>query len=199
MKSECLKPYLKDLLGEGIGTMLELGPGRTGIFDLLGSDVTYHAIDISPRCIARLRKASKSSGITQSISVSDAHFLPYDNGSFDLVVATMFLCSVKEPARVLSEIRRVLKPGGTYCFVEHVHSACSPFEFIVKCLVSLPWKCRCGSCNMLSNPIRSIRDAGMDIDFQVVTIPTYPSFCRDFIVGKAQPIYRLENDCHATN
>jgi ubiquinone/menaquinone biosynthesis C-methylase UbiE len=46
--------------------------------------------------------------------------MPFPNNSFDAVVATLVLCSVRDPVRVLKEIRRVLKPTGSFVFIEHV-------------------------------------------------------------------------------
>ena len=44
------------------------------------------------------------------------------DSSFDAVVITLVLCSVQSVAKTLSEVKRVLKPGGSYYFVEHVIS-----------------------------------------------------------------------------
>ena len=45
--------------------------------------------------------------------------LPFDAGRFDCVVTTWTLCSIPDPAAALREMRRVLKPGGRYVFIEH--------------------------------------------------------------------------------
>jgi ubiquinone/menaquinone biosynthesis C-methylase UbiE len=45
--------------------------------------------------------------------------LPYEDGAFDTVVTTLVLCTVGDVARALSEIRRVLRPGGQYLLLEH--------------------------------------------------------------------------------
>ncbi|MEE2678842.1 MAG: class I SAM-dependent methyltransferase [Myxococcota bacterium] len=45
--------------------------------------------------------------------------LPFDAGRFDSIVTTWTLCSIPEVARALAEMRRVLKPGGRYVFIEH--------------------------------------------------------------------------------
>lgn len=47
-------------------------------------------------------------------------FLP-DN-SIDAVVSTLVLCTVRDPAQVLAEIHRILRPDGKYCFIEHVRN-----------------------------------------------------------------------------
>ena len=42
-----------------------------------------------------------------------------ESASMDAVVHTFILCSVKDSDKVLSEIQRVLKPGGVCVFIEH--------------------------------------------------------------------------------
>jgi len=49
--------------------------------------------------------------------------LPFPAGRFDCVVTTLTLCTVADPLSALSEIRRVLRPSGTYVFLEHGRSA----------------------------------------------------------------------------
>lgn len=48
--------------------------------------------------------------------------LPFDDASFDTVVCCLTLCSVQDVGKVLAEVRRVLKPGGRFLFLEHVLS-----------------------------------------------------------------------------
>lgn len=49
--------------------------------------------------------------------------LPFGSGEFDTVVTSFVLCSVADVPMVLSEVRRVLRPGGRYVFLEHVASS----------------------------------------------------------------------------
>ncbi|WP_370566273.1 class I SAM-dependent methyltransferase [Cryobacterium sp. BB736] len=46
--------------------------------------------------------------------------IPLEDGSVDAVFSTYVLCSVDDVDRVLREVRRVLKPGGTALFIDHV-------------------------------------------------------------------------------
>jgi ubiquinone/menaquinone biosynthesis C-methylase UbiE len=51
-----------------------------------------------------------------------AEAIPLPDNSFDFAVATLVLCTVRDPQQVLSELRRVLKPGGRLLFIEHVRA-----------------------------------------------------------------------------
>jgi SAM-dependent methyltransferase len=53
------------------------------------------------------------------LRVQTAEELPFEDGSFDCVVSTWTLCSIPEVDRAMSEVFRVLKPGGRYVFLEH--------------------------------------------------------------------------------
>jgi ubiquinone/menaquinone biosynthesis C-methylase UbiE len=48
--------------------------------------------------------------------------LPFADASFDTVVCCLTLCSVADVGQVLAEVRRVLRPGGRFLFMEHVLS-----------------------------------------------------------------------------
>ena len=85
------------------------------------------------------------------------------DGSFDSVVSTFTLCSIRDVAAALREVRRVLRPGGRYFFLEH---GLSPKLQIAR------WQRRCtpltrwlGAGCHLDRPIRRLVEAA---GFQVV-------------------------------
>lgn len=49
----------------------------------------------------------------------DAEHLPFPADSFDTVTCTLTLCSIPDVEHALAEVRRVLKPGGRFLFLEH--------------------------------------------------------------------------------
>jgi ubiquinone/menaquinone biosynthesis C-methylase UbiE len=51
-----------------------------------------------------------------------AEDLPFNDNSFDTVVATLVLCTVDDQPRALRDLGRVLRPGGRLLFIEHVRS-----------------------------------------------------------------------------
>lgn len=63
--------------------------------------------------------------------IADGHALPFRNGCFDAVISEAVLEHVRAPNRVVAEIHRVLKPGGTLCiavpFLQGFHA--SPHDY----------------------------------------------------------------------
>jgi ubiquinone/menaquinone biosynthesis C-methylase UbiE len=57
---------------------------------------------------------------TIELQVERAETLPVEDASIDAVVSTYVLCSVTDIDATLKDIQRVLKPGGTFVFMEHV-------------------------------------------------------------------------------
>ena len=49
----------------------------------------------------------------------NAEHLPFEDARFDAVVSTFTLCSIPDVVHALGEVRRVLKPGGQFLFLEH--------------------------------------------------------------------------------
>jgi len=74
-----------------------------------GGHVT--AADISPAMVDRARRRLAGSPNT-SVVVEDSQSLGFDDGSFDTVLCSLGLMFFQDPARGLSEFRRVLRPGG---------------------------------------------------------------------------------------
>lgn len=79
--------------------------------------VTIVLSDISDGMIRDARRSlseavSFGAGKTYSFKVFDCRHIPFPDGSFDLVVADHVLFYVEDIPQALSEIRRVLRPGG---------------------------------------------------------------------------------------
>lgn len=103
------------------GTVLEVGPGAGSNFRYLPKDIHWVGIEPNTPVLEALRAEAQAQGITNIKIHNDVgENLPLPDNSCDAVVATFVLCSVKDLTKVLSEVIRVLKPGGKYIFIEHV-------------------------------------------------------------------------------
>lgn len=90
-------------VGCGDGAYAVLAAARGGI-------VT--AIDSSEDMLAAARRGAERVGRPISFVTADAERLPFAGQSFDVIFAISVLCFVRDPTRALSEIARVLVPGG---------------------------------------------------------------------------------------
>ena len=111
---------------ERLKTMLQLGPGQrvleigpgVGIHALplaaeLASTGVLEVLDVQRPMLEVLMRRARSAGVTNVRSrVGDARFLPYPDGSFDAAYLISVLGEVPDAQVALSELCRVLKPGG---------------------------------------------------------------------------------------
>jgi len=105
------------------GRVLELGAG-TGL-NLRHYRPSVQRLVLSepePGMAARLRRRSARSAGAVEVVQASAEELPFEDGAFDTVVCTLVLCTVPDPAKALSEARRVLSDGGRLLFLEHVRA-----------------------------------------------------------------------------
>ncbi|XP_028761995.1 methyltransferase-like protein 7A [Neltuma alba] len=117
--SSLMRGKAQKILEVGIGT----GPNL--FYYARNSDVQVVGIDPNQTMENCARSAAISAGLPPSNfefirAVGEA--IPLDDASVDAVVGTFVLCCVKDVSMTLKEIKRVLRPGGVYVFIEHVEA-----------------------------------------------------------------------------
>jgi ubiquinone/menaquinone biosynthesis C-methylase UbiE len=88
--------------------------------------------------------------------------LPFEDARFDCVVTTWTLCSIPRPVEALREMRRVLKPGGRYLFVEHGRSERSNTARWQDRL-NPTWRRLADGCNMNRAIDRLVEEGGLEM------------------------------------
>lgn len=92
--------------------VLEIGCGRGGFSRFLASrGAELVAADFSPAAVDMARRALPEGGASEAM-VADIEAIPFDRGSFDLVVSLDTIEHVPNPTRAVAELVRVLRPGG---------------------------------------------------------------------------------------
>jgi ubiquinone/menaquinone biosynthesis C-methylase UbiE len=118
-----LRDLRRGLLAEARGRTLELGAGTGANVELYPEAVTELVLtEPSEQMAARLRRRLERSAVAAAIVATPGEELPFADASFDTVTVTMVLCTVDDPDAVLHEVARVLRPGGSLLFLEHVRS-----------------------------------------------------------------------------
>jgi len=135
------------------GDVFELGCGgginlpfydHARVSSLSGCDPTPALLEDSRRLIAE-------TGFTGEIVEGVGEDIPFATARFDTVVTTFTLCSVNDQARVLAEIKRILKPGGLAIFLEHGRAPDASVRTWQGRIEPL-WKRMAGNCH-LTRPI----------------------------------------------
>lgn len=121
----CAQPQIMKarsrIVPQASGDVLELGCGggiNMGFYDPAKIN-SLCGIDPSAALLEASRAAAAEHGMTADMRGGVGEAMPFACESFDTVLVTFTLCSVDDQAQVLSEIRRVLRPGGKALFLEH--------------------------------------------------------------------------------
>jgi ubiquinone/menaquinone biosynthesis C-methylase UbiE len=155
-----------ELLGAARGRTLELGAGT-------GHNLAHYPDSVSelvltepdPHMARRLRRrlaARAPEGISARVVEAPAESLPFEDASFDSLVATLVLCTVESPDRAADEIFRVLRPGGRMLVLEHVRSG-HPGLARWQDRLERPWGWMAGGCHPNRETTRALGAAGFDI------------------------------------
>lgn len=92
--------------------VLVVGCGSGPDLNHLRDDVDVIAVDLTPAMVRRAATRSQSSDLDGSAAIADAAALPIADDSIDAVLVHLLLSVVPDPARVLTEVARVLRPDG---------------------------------------------------------------------------------------
>jgi SAM-dependent methyltransferase len=153
-RSRVAGPAHGDTLEIGIGTGSNLGVYRAG--------TVVHGIDVSAPALAIAAERADRAGRAVALLEGDAADLPFDDATFDTVVATFVLCSVGDVGRSLREARRVLRPGGTIRLLEHARSRYRAIG-LVQVRSAPAWARLSGGCRLDHDVVPAVRDAGFTV------------------------------------
>ncbi len=109
-----LRPGMRVLdLGVGTGVTLPAYPG----------DVSVVGLDLSPGMLSKAQQKVDTLGLNHvELQQGDALATPFEDGSFDRVLITHVISVVSDPAQLMREAQRLLKPGGRIVVLNHFQS-----------------------------------------------------------------------------
>ena len=152
----------REVVGRASGRVLELGAGT-------GLNLPHYRADLDelvltepePGMVKRLeRRRARVAPASSRVVNTPADRLPFDDGTFDAMVATLVFCTVADPAAALLEARRVLRDGGKLLFIEHVRApAGSKLERLQERLRK-PWHAFASGCRCDQDTMGLIEHAG---------------------------------------
>lgn len=187
MRQSALRPFRQRVIGAAEGRVLEIGCGSGLNLPLYGAAVrTVIALDPSAELLRMARDRAVGASIPVELLEASAEAMPIDTGSVDTVVTTWTLCSIADAPRALSELRRVLKPGGALLFVEHGRA---PEPGVARWQDRLDplWHRVAGGCHLNRKMDALITDNGFSIDMLVNTRLPGPRTHTFLYEGRARP------------
>jgi ubiquinone/menaquinone biosynthesis C-methylase UbiE len=154
-----------DLLRDVEGEVLELGAGTGANLSYYGGGVTRLVLtEPDPHMRRLLEQHAEASPLPIEVVDAPAETLPFPDGSFDVVVATLVFCSVADPSASLREVHRVLRPGGRYVYLEHVAAGAGTTRRKWQGRIEPIWKRVAGNCHLTRETAAAIRAAGFELE-----------------------------------
>lgn len=154
------------IMGEAQGRVLDIGVGTGASFAFYPAEAKVMGTEPDPHMLERARRRLEEMRPNHiELHQAPAERLPFEDDSFDHVVCSLVLCSVRDLPRALAEARRVLKPEGTLRFMEHVRNDDSRFWGTTQDLMAPVWRWFNGGCNPNRRTEQAIVAAGFQIDW----------------------------------
>lgn len=183
----------KDLLSNARGRVLEIGAG-TG----LNVDSYPEALDRlvltepSEPMAKRMKERVAASPLNPEVLIATAEALPFEDASFDTIVSTLVLCTVPDPAATLTELQRLLAPGGQLLLLEHVRSD-QPASAKWQDRLETPWRLYGNGCFCNRDTVSMVESAGFSWDeLEHGRVPHAPPIIKPLIQGRA--VMMIQNE-----
>ena len=144
------------------GDVLEIAVGTGRNLPYYSHGVRLTGVELSPAMLEIARRRARELGRDADLRVGDAQALDFPDDRFDSVVCTLSLCTIPDDRAAVSEVRRVLRPGGRFLLLEHVRSPVLPARVVERLLE--PLMLRFEGDHLLREPLDHLRAEGFDVE-----------------------------------
>jgi ubiquinone/menaquinone biosynthesis C-methylase UbiE len=168
----------EELLARAQGTVVEVGAGTGQSFRHYGPSVRrVLAVEPDPTMLRQARKRARAAPVPVFLVAAAGERLPFRDGSADTAVVTLVLCSVDDQAATAGELRRVLRPGGTLLFLEHVRADDGRLARWQDRIQPI-WSLFAAGCHPNRDSVAAIERAGFELE-RVERFPFSPNIVID--------------------
>jgi ubiquinone/menaquinone biosynthesis C-methylase UbiE len=181
-----LRRMRSEVLAAARGRVIELGAGTGANLDLYPDAVAELVLsEPDPHMSKQLRAKIAESERTASVVEAPAERLPFPDDSFDTAVATLVFCTIPGPGAALSEVARVLKPGGQLLFLEHVRAE-DPGLARWQDRLERPWRFLGDGCHCNRDTVATIAASPLQLgEVEQGALPKAPPIVRPLVRGRA--------------
>jgi ubiquinone/menaquinone biosynthesis C-methylase UbiE len=163
MKSKVFETYRKSVVETAKGTVLEIGSGSGLNFPYYGKISKLYALEPSKEMHKLGKENMNGLPFPAEYIASGAEGIPLQNNSVDTVISTWTFCTIPHPEKALSEILRVLKPYGTFSFIEHGKSPKRIVDLFQRLFTPIS-KLIAGGCHLDRDIESLIQESGLKIE-----------------------------------
>ena len=185
MDNEGVERWRRRALDGVSGEVLEIGFG-SGLNMAVYGDTVRKVYAVDPALLGRELAADRvaASGIEVDYVGLDGQSIDLPDDSADTAVSTFTLCTIPDPVRAVAEVRRILRPGGRFHFVEHGEA---PDEDVVRWQrrIDKVWKYVAGGCHVGRDIVAIIEAGGFSIESSSLEYADGPRTHSAFYVGTA--------------
>lgn len=162
-----------DLVSSAKGRILEIGMGNGANLphysahaeEVVGIEPCSAMVNMAENKLDKLDGKSKLNIKREqyNLQVGSGEELPYEDNSFDSAIACLVFCTIPNAEKAAAEMFRVLKPGGSVLFLEHVHAK-SGFKRHMQNWINPIWKPLACGCNLNRDTKTVFSSAGFDYE-----------------------------------
>ena len=155
-----LRRYKQTVFSDLPDNVVEIGSGVGANFRYIRPGTTVIAVEPNPYMYRSLRLAADRRKIELEVRAVIGEQIDLPDASADAAISSPVLCTVANPGQVVSEVRRVLKPGGRYSYLEHVAAEEGTVTRRVQRSMRRPWTWLFEGCSCERDLRAVIRSAG---------------------------------------
>lgn len=176
--------HRQEVAGSARGRVLEIGAGNGLNFAHYGNAEWVVAVEPEPTMLRHARERAGQLASPVRLVRAAGEALPFADESFDTVVVSLVLCSVRDPKATAAEVRRVLRPAGELRFLEHVRSRSLRAGRWQDRMDRL-WGLFSGGCHPNRDTVATLRAAGFEVQGRSFPFGP-PSPARPHVLGVAR-------------
>ena len=167
-------PLKREMFRDLPAVAVELGSGSGTNLRYLPRGLRLIAVEPNEQAHPMLRRRAAKRGIELELHSEWAEQLDLPSDSVEYVFCSLVLCSVRQPERVIAEVKRVLAPGGRFVCIEHVEAPEGTRVRRLQHLVRRPWFRVFDGCDVCRDTGALLRAAGFSsADVQPMVMRTF--------------------------
>lgn len=165
---ETVAPIKDALFSDLPARIVEIGPGRGSNFKRYAPGTTVIAFEPNRFMHADLQTEAAEHGIELDLRTNGVEAMDLADRSQDAVVSSFTLCSVPDTDIAITQIRRILKPGGRFLFVEHIAAEYGTTLARIQGWLRRPWAWLFDQCDIKANTHEALERSGFaKVDSQI--------------------------------